>query len=344
MAESAEEYRRRLDGYTEGKDPLRIQAETPAKIARMVDGFTEEQIGRRSAPDRWSTLEILAHLAEDELASGWRYRQMIEHDGVTLQGFDQDLWARLGKYAAWNAGEALALFRLLRAGNLRMLQGLSPEQWERSGNHVERGRLTVRELARHMAAHDINHMDQIGKLLGVESRPDDEKAMDLQQIARLLQSTMIILRERVTALPERALSLHPGSAKWCIKEVIGHLTEEDTRDFSGRIKVMLDDVEPDLTVNDQDEVARARHDCEKSLSELLTEFETVRKGSIDFVMRLRATELGRGGVHPKIGRIRVGDLLHEWIYHDLNHMRQIDAIAQHFLWDSVGALQAFYLP
>jgi hypothetical protein len=174
MAESADEYRKRLDGHTEGKDPLRIQAETPARMARMIDGFTDEQIGGRPAPDRWSTLEILAHMAEDEFASSWRYRQMIEHDGVTLQGFDQDLWARLGRYAAWNASEALELFRLLREGNLRVLRSLSSEQWERSGNHVERGRLTVRELARHMAAHDINHIEQIGKLLGVESRFDDE--------------------------------------------------------------------------------------------------------------------------------------------------------------------------
>jgi hypothetical protein len=158
----------------EGKDPLRIQAETPGRIARMIDGCTAEQIGRRPAPDKWSIVEILAHMAEDELASSWRYRQIVEHDGVTLQGFDQDLWARLGTYAAWKASEALELFRLLREGNLRMLKTLSPEQWEHSGHHVERGRLTVRELVRHMAAHDINHVKQMSNLLGVECGFDDE--------------------------------------------------------------------------------------------------------------------------------------------------------------------------
>jgi NADPH:quinone reductase-like Zn-dependent oxidoreductase len=35
-----------------------------------------------------------------------------------------------------------------------MLESLSPEQWKRSGDHAERGRLTVVDLARHMAAHD----------------------------------------------------------------------------------------------------------------------------------------------------------------------------------------------
>lgn len=104
-------------------------------------------------------------MAEDELVSSWRYRQMVEQDGAILNGFDQDLWAALGKYSQWTVGEALELFRLLREANLRMLNGLSAEQWECSGNHTERGHLTVRTLARHMAAHDINHLKQIEKQL-----------------------------------------------------------------------------------------------------------------------------------------------------------------------------------
>ncbi len=169
MTETDEQYRKRLAGYIEGKDPLRIQRETPAKLARLIDGVSSEHLRRRPAPDKWSVVEILAHLAEDELASSWRYRQMLEHDGETLHGFDQELWAALGNYATWSVREALELFRLLRQANLRMLDTLSPGQWEHSGNHVERGKLTVRELARHMAAHDINHVKQIETLLAVQS-------------------------------------------------------------------------------------------------------------------------------------------------------------------------------
>jgi hypothetical protein len=49
-----------------------------------------------------------------------------------------------------------------------MLESLSPEQWKRSGDHAERGGLTVVDLARHMAAHDINHLRQIERLLPIE--------------------------------------------------------------------------------------------------------------------------------------------------------------------------------
>lgn len=57
------------------------------------------------------------------------------------------------------------MIRLLREANLRMLIRLTPEQWECSGNHSERGQMTVHELPRHMAAHDINHAPQIERLL-----------------------------------------------------------------------------------------------------------------------------------------------------------------------------------
>jgi len=166
--------------------------------------------------------------------------------------------------------------------------------------------------------------------------------LDPQEVAQLLQNTMIVLRQRVTSLPDRAVARHPGPGKWCIKEVIGHLTEEDKRDFVGRIQIMLDDLEPSLKVNDQEEVARARHDCDKKVHDLLDEFNTVRSSSIAFVMKLRVTELERGGSHPKIGHIRIRELLHEWIYHDLNHIRQIDANVQRFLWDHLGNMQRFY--
>lgn len=33
----------------------------------------------RPRKDKWSVAEILAHLAEDEIATAWRYRQMVEH-------------------------------------------------------------------------------------------------------------------------------------------------------------------------------------------------------------------------------------------------------------------------
>ena len=155
------QYQARLKAYMEGRDPLAMQSETPRILAELIEDLPEATLRQRPAPGKWSIAEIIAHLAEDEIATSWRYRQMIENSGCTLPGFDQDEWARLGAYASWNSAEALQLFRLLREANLRMLGRLTGDEWNRCGLHEERGKITVRDLARHMAGHDVNHLNQV---------------------------------------------------------------------------------------------------------------------------------------------------------------------------------------
>jgi hypothetical protein len=357
MPETDEQYRKRLAGYVEGKNALAIQAQTAAKLGPLIQGLSFQQLTSRTFIEKWSIVEIRAHLAEDEIATSWRYRQMVEYDGGHLTGFDQNLWAELGKYATWSAGEAVELFRLLREANLRMLGALSPEQWRRSGEHAERGRLTVEELARHMAAHDINHLEQIERLLEEQRRQGlrNQKpslpakatsaygeSLELPELTKLLERTPVVLRHSISALPDRAVGYHPGSEKWCIKQILGHLTEEDKRDFVGRIERMLREPGLRLEVNDQNKVARERHDCDKNVGDLLDEFASVRANSVEFLKQLRAADLGCHGIHSTIGSISVRELLHEWVYHDLNHTKQIDVNTQRFLWDHLGNMQGFY--
>ena len=165
MPETAEQYKARFAAYVDGKDVLAMQRDAPRTLARLMASVHEDQLKTKPAPGKWSVTEIVAHMAEDELISTWRYRQMIEHECPELNNFDQDLWAKLGDYSSWRAGEALEMFRLLREANLRMFERLTPEQWQREGIHAERGKITVRDQCRHMAAHDMNHIEQVGRIL-----------------------------------------------------------------------------------------------------------------------------------------------------------------------------------
>jgi hypothetical protein len=161
----AERYAARLRSYTEGKDPLAMQENAPELLAKLIEGVADEVLGVRPGPGKWSVVEILAHLADDEIVTSWRYRQMVENSGCALSGFDQNEWARMGKYASKDSRQCLHLFRLLRESNLKMLRDLTSEEWQRYGMHAERGRMSVQDLARHMAGHDMNHVDQVRKIL-----------------------------------------------------------------------------------------------------------------------------------------------------------------------------------
>jgi uncharacterized damage-inducible protein DinB len=134
-------------------------------IAELIKGVSREELRRKPAPGKWSVSEIVAHLAEDEIVQIWRYRQMLENPGVALAGFDQDKWAQLGDYGTREIGDSLELFRLLRESNIAMFSRLSEKEWQSNGVHGERGPMTVRSLMEHMAGHDLNHLEQIKRIL-----------------------------------------------------------------------------------------------------------------------------------------------------------------------------------
>ena len=159
------QYKTRILALMEGKEPVAVQADTYRRVAALVHKATPDALRTRPAVDRWSVAEILAHLAEAEVVSTWRYRQMLEHNGCPLPGYAQNLWASLGQYASRDPRESLESFRLLRESNLRMFERLTPEQWQFHGVHAERGPMTVLDLATQIAGHDLNHVAQITSIL-----------------------------------------------------------------------------------------------------------------------------------------------------------------------------------
>jgi hypothetical protein len=166
--ESVDQYKARLLALMESKDPLTVQRETASRLAELIAAVPAEKLDQRPAPDKWSVAEILAHFSEAEIASSWRYRQMIEHNGAPLSSYDQELWETLGDYSSRDVHKSLQLFQLLREANLGMFDRLSPDQWQRHGMHTERGRMSVADLARLVAGHDVNHLEQIRKIVDQE--------------------------------------------------------------------------------------------------------------------------------------------------------------------------------
>jgi DinB superfamily len=161
-------------------------------------------------------------------------------------------------------------------------------------------------------------------------------------VARLLGSTLATIEAELGALPEAVGAWHPAPGEWCINETLGHLIEAERRGFAGRVRAILEaEAEPELDNWDQAAVARARRDCEQPAPALVREFVELRRASIPLVVGLRAPDLERGGRHPEVGRLTVGELLHEWVHHDRNHVRQLLGNVQAYVWPAMGNAQRF---
>ncbi|HEX7102631.1 MAG TPA: DinB family protein [Nitrolancea sp.] len=161
------------------------------------------------------------------------------------------------------------------------------------------------------------------------------------EVANLLEAMTTIVRTELTALPERAVNWHPAPEEWCVKEALGHIIEAEQRGFAGRIRIILDNDEPDFIAWDQEAVERERNDCARDLNDLLDEFTHMRSESCAMVRGLSTADLQRGGLHPKVGFLRVNDLLHEWLFHDRNHVRQMLANLQSYVFPLMGNSQGF---
>jgi uncharacterized damage-inducible protein DinB len=161
MQETPQQYIQRILGFVEGKDPLRVQRETPKKLHTLIKPLNKKQLMQPPEPGKWSIAEILAHLADAELVGGWRMRVILGSNGVSLQPFDQDVWAKTFAYARRDPVASLEIFRVLRESNLGMLKSLPENLWENYGMHQERGKETITHIVRMFAGHDLNHLSQV---------------------------------------------------------------------------------------------------------------------------------------------------------------------------------------
>jgi len=156
----------RITGYMEGKQPLAIQAATPKKLERLIQGVPTSKLRKRPAPDKWSVSEIVAHLADTEIVAGFRMRIILGAPGTPIAAFDQDSWVTSGHYEKRDPRKSVEQFRVLREANLALLKSLTAEQWKHYGIHSERGQETIEHIVRMFAGHDINHLQQIEGTLG----------------------------------------------------------------------------------------------------------------------------------------------------------------------------------
>jgi hypothetical protein len=165
MAETAQQYIQRIMAHSEGKKPLAVQAATAKKLERSIKGVPAGKLRKRPAPNKWSVSEIAAHLADAEVAIGWRMRLILGAPGTPIAAFDQDSWVISLHYEKRDPRKSVEQFRVLREANLALLKSLTPEQWKHYGMHSERGQETIDHIVRLIAGHDLNHLQQIDRIL-----------------------------------------------------------------------------------------------------------------------------------------------------------------------------------
>ena len=148
--------------YLDGRPLEAILVSTPSEIASLLNAMGAENATKSPAPGKWSPAEIVCHLADCEIAFGFRLRQTLAEDNHVIQPFDQDKWA--ATYSGLDAAQALAAFAAMRNWNLALVKKALPGSAGRVVTHPERGAMTFHTIVETMAGHDLNHLGQLRRL------------------------------------------------------------------------------------------------------------------------------------------------------------------------------------
>jgi len=152
----------------EGLDRLIVQhASFPEALAGFVDGVSDRVLRARETDARWSPLEILAHLLDEEREDFRPRAQAAAAGGRIEKPIDPVRWV---VERAYNAKDPAAVLRDLtaeRARSCEWLRSLDITTLERSLEHAQLGTMRCGDFVAAWRMHDLLHMRQLSTALAV---------------------------------------------------------------------------------------------------------------------------------------------------------------------------------
>ncbi len=137
---------------------LRQQAED---VQRIVSGLNEEQLAKRTVPDKWSLKELVCHLWRTQQVFDGRVNAMLGQDNPAITPYEPEGDTEFDRLVARPAADSLAGFLADRERLAARLDGLGPEQWHRAGRHPEFSHYDVHFQVEYMAHHEAHHIYQM---------------------------------------------------------------------------------------------------------------------------------------------------------------------------------------
>ena len=160
---------------------------------------------------------------------------------------------------------------------------------------------------------------------------------DLTKGVAVLERTPATLRALLSGLPDGWTTPNEGPDTWSPYDIVGHLIHGERTDWIARSEVILAQGE-NRRFTPFDRFAQFRDSQDKSLAQLLDEFERLRKKNLATLhgWRLTERELSLEGEHPELGRVTLRQLLATWVAHDLGHLSQLTRVMAKQYREAIG--------
>jgi hypothetical protein len=140
-----------IDRYEAGIDAMH----------QALRGTQEELLDVSPGPGKWTIRQIVVHVADADVVTAMRFRQIAAEPGAKLIAWDQDVWAGKLNYEQQPLEDALQAFTFVRRYTANMLRNIPASAWQQTGDHSEKGPVKLLDLVEYMGEHAFKHAEQI---------------------------------------------------------------------------------------------------------------------------------------------------------------------------------------
>ena len=140
-----------------------------------------------------------------------------------------------------------------------------------------------------------------------------------------IASTSSELARIVNSLPTDRVTAAPAPGKWSARDILAHLVDTEIV-FAYRLRQTLAADHHVIQPFDQD-VWSKRYGLSDAASALAV-FTAVRSWNVTLIRSLSAADVARPVTHPERGTMTVQTIIETMAGHDLNHIRQLTALAE----------------
>lgn len=133
------------------------------------------------------------------------------------------------------------------------------------------------------------------------------------------------LARLIKGVPVSKLRKRPAPDKWSVAEILAHLADAEI--VGGfRMRFILGAPGAPIIAFDQDSWAASGHYNKRDPRKSLETFRTVREANLAMLKSLAPEQWKHYGMHSERGQESIEHMVRMFAGHDLNHLRQIEAI------------------
>ena len=147
------------------QDFIRRFSRNTDTVSALVASVGSEQASWRPAPDKWSIVEVVNHLCDEEREDfRMRLGMVLHKPGEEWPPIDPQGWPVERKYNERDLGESLERWLGERKNTIEWLERLETPNWDASYMHPQLGTIRAGDLLTSWICHDFLHICQLGRL------------------------------------------------------------------------------------------------------------------------------------------------------------------------------------